>query len=222
MAENPKSQSAKSAQEFISIDSIRDGVAIMKDGGLRAVLMASSLNFALKSEDEQDAITFQYQNFLNSLDFSLQFVVHSRKLNITPYLDTLQDRIAEEPNELLKVQIEEYIDFVKSFVALSNIVAKTFYVIVPFNPSLIARSGWSRPLASLFKPPTASQKKADAQNNFSEQKAQLFQRVDEVSLGLIRIGVRTAPLNTEELVELFYGLYNPTEQAARERTTDSL
>lgn len=220
MAESKKSAQAKSAQEFIPIDSIRDGVVLMKDGGLRAVLMASSLNFALKSEDEQDAITFQYQNFLNSLDFSLQFVVHSRKLNIMPYLDMLKDRAQEEPNELLKVQIEEYIDFVKSFVELSNIVAKMFYVIVPFNPSFAAKGGLLGPLASFLRPPTATQKRGDGQNQFAEFKSQLFQRVDEVTLGLIRIGVRTVPLNTEELIELFYGLYNPTEQAAREKTSE--
>lgn len=218
MAESPKSKQAKSAQEFIPIDSIRDGVVLMKDGGLRAVLMASSLNFALKSEDEQDAITFQYQNFLNSLDFSLQFTVHSRKLNITPYLDMLREHTKEEPNELLKVQIEEYADFVKSFVELSNIVAKTFYVIVPFNPSIIVKRRLLGPLSSFLKPPTAAQKKGNEQNQFVEFKSQLFQRVDEVSLGLIRVGVRTVPLNTEELIELFYGLYNPTEQAAREKT----
>lgn len=220
MAESQKSKQAKSAQEFIPIDSIRDGVVLMKDGGLRAVLMASSLNFALKSEDEQDAITFQYQNFLNSLDFSLQFVAHSRKLNISPYLETLQDRVKEEQNELLKVQTEEYIDFVKSFVELSNIVAKMFYVVVPFNPSLVAKGGLFGPLASFLRPPTATQKKGSEQNQFTEFKSQLFQRVDEVSLGLIRIGVRTVPLNTEELIELFYGLYNPTEQAAREKTSE--
>lgn len=220
MAESKKSAQAKSAQDFINIESVRDGVIVMKDGGIRAVLMASSLNFALKSEDEQDAITFQYQNFLNSLDFSVQFVVHSRKLNISPYLDTLTDRVREEPNELLKVQIEEYVDFVKSFVELSNIVAKMFYVVVPFNPSIITRHGIMGRVMSFLKPPSASQKKAGARDQFAEFKNQLFQRVDEVSLGLIRIGVRTAPLNTEELVELFYGLYNPTEQAARERANE--
>nr|MDO8600787.1 hypothetical protein [bacterium] len=216
--ESAKSKQAKSAQDFINIDSIRDGVVVMKDGGIRAVLMASSLNFALKSEDEQDAITFQYQNFLNSLDFSVQFVTHSRKLNILPYLDTLKDRVKEEPNELLKVQTEEYVDFVKSFVELSNIVAKTFYVIVPFTSSVITRKGLMGSLTSFLKPPSASQKKINKQDQFAEFKNQLFQRVDAVSLGLVRIGVRTAPLNTEELIELFYGLYNPTEQAAREKT----
>lgn len=217
MTESKKSAQAKSAQDFINIESVRDGVVVMKDGGIRAVLMASSLNFALKSEDEQDAITFQYQNFLNSLDFSVQFVVHSRRLNISPYLDTLKDRVKEEPNELLKVQIEEYVDFVKSFVELSNIVAKMFYVIIPFNPSIITRHGIMGQVMSFLKPPSASQKKTGGQDQFAEFKNQLFQRVDEVSLGLMRVGVRTAPLNTEELIELFYGLYNPTEQAAREK-----
>ncbi|MEK7082755.1 MAG: hypothetical protein AAB972_01170, partial [Patescibacteria group bacterium] len=100
-----------SATEFLAIDTIREDVIVLKGGGLRVVLMASSLNFALKSSDEQDAITFQYQNFLNSLDFSLQFVIHSRKLNIAPYIDSLRTRQKEEDNELLKIQINEYIDF---------------------------------------------------------------------------------------------------------------
>ena len=123
-------------QDFVLIESVRDGIVVLKDGSLRAVLMASSLNFALKSEEEQDAIIFQYENFLNSLDFTLQFVVHSRRLNIQPYLDTLAARQNEETQELLRVQITEYIEFVRSFVELSEIVSKTFYIIVPFQPSV--------------------------------------------------------------------------------------
>src|SRR3989344_5877133 len=120
------SVSAKASQEFLQIAGIRDGIAIMKNGGLRAILMASSLNFALKAADEQDAITYQYQNFLNALDFSLQIVIQSRKLNILPYLELIRKAAKDETNELLKIQMEEYIDFVKTFVDLSNIVSKTF------------------------------------------------------------------------------------------------
>ena len=127
------SVSAKASQEFLQIAGIRDGIAIMKNGGLRAILMASSLNFALKAADEQDAITYQYQNFLNALDFSLQIVIQSRKLNILPYLELIRKAAKDETNELLKIQMEEYIDFVKTFVDLSNIVSKTFYVVVPLD-----------------------------------------------------------------------------------------
>src|SRR3990167_1134292 len=124
---------AQSAQEFLPIEEIRDGIVLLKDGTMKIVLMASSLNFALKSAEEQEAIVFQYQNFLNSLDFSVQFVIHSRRLNIAPYLESMRGQSREETNELLKIQIDEYIEFVKSFVDLSNIVSKTFYVTIPYD-----------------------------------------------------------------------------------------
>ena len=197
-----------SATEFLAIDTIREDVIVLKGGGLRVVLMASSLNFALKSSDEQDAITFQYQNFLNSLDFSLQFVIHSRKLNIAPYIDSLRTRQKEEDNELLKIQINEYIDFITSFVEMSNIMSKTFYVVVPFTPSILEQKGIASSLLNMFK--SAPAVSTDA-GPFEEQKNQLWQRVDAVVSGLRRIGIRSVPLNTEELIELFYGLYNPTE-----------
>ena len=196
-----------SATQFLAIDTIREDVVVLKAGGLRVILMASSLNFALKSADEQDAITFQYQNFLNSLDFSLQFVIHSRKLNIAPYIDSLRARQKEEDNELLKIQINEYIDFITSFVEMSNIMSKTFYVVIPFTPSILDQKGIASSLLSMFKStPTATDI-----GSFEEQKNQLWQRMDAVVSGLRRIGIRSVPLNTEELVELFYGLYNPTE-----------
>ena len=116
---------ALSSQKFLAIDSIRDGVVILKNGGYRSVLMVSSVNFDLKSSDEQDAILYQYQNALNSLDFSVQFIVHSRKLNIEPYLALLKEREKQEQTELVKIQISEYADFIKSLVELSNIVSKT-------------------------------------------------------------------------------------------------
>src|SRR3990170_7480717 len=130
---NKKLKSA-SAQEFVPIQEIREGIAVLKNGALRMVLMASSLNFALKSVEEQEATIFQYQNFLNSVDFSVQFFIQSRKLNITPYLDTLREAASAQPNELLKIQTNEYVEFVKNFVSSSNIVAKNFYVVVPFQP----------------------------------------------------------------------------------------
>ena len=112
------------AQQFLSVDTIREDIVILKDGGFRVVLMCSSLNFALKSADEQDAIIFQYQNFLNSLDFPVQFVIQSRRLNVSPYLESLKGRQKEEDNELLKIQIAEYVEFVKTFVDATNIMSK--------------------------------------------------------------------------------------------------
>ena len=106
---------AKTTQEFVPIKEVRDGVIIMKDGSMRAVILSSSLNFALKSGDEQQAIIYQFQNFLNSLDFSIQISIQSRELDIRPYLATLDKRYNEELNDLLKIQIKEYVGFVKNF-----------------------------------------------------------------------------------------------------------
>lgn len=204
---------ALSSQKFVAIDSIRDGIVILKNGGLRAILMASSLNFDLKAADEQDAVIFQYQNALNALDFSVQFIVHSRRLNIEPYLDTLRERHKIEQNELMKIQISQYVDFVKSLVELSNVVTKTFYVAIPFNPSVLGKSpaGFLSSVGELFGRKKNSEKKAETEKEFLEHKLQLQQRVDTVSVGLQRIGVRSVQLNTEELIELYYGLYNPME-----------
>ena len=151
---------------------------------------------------------FQYQNFLNSLDFPIQFVVHSRRLNIEPYLESLGERQKEEGNELLKVQIGEYLEFIKTFVNSSNIMSKTFYAVVPFTPAIVEQKGF---LNSALSHMGMGSKKTGGADPFEERKNQLWQRVDAVVNGLQRIGVRSAPLNTEELIELFYGLYNPTE-----------
>ena len=198
---------------FLTIEEIREDVLVLKGGlGLRAVLMASALNFALKSELEQEALTFQYENFLNALDFPLQIVVQSRHLDIRPYLETLTGRQKEETNELLKIQIGEYIEFIRTFVELTKIVSKTFFVVVPFQPSIaerhaggflkgFLRGGGEAPL------PNGGQE-------FAQYKTQLLQRVDTVTLGLRRLGLRSMQLKSDELIELFYGLYNPAESQA--------
>lgn len=202
-----------STQSFVSIKEIRDGVIVLKDGGLRAVLMVSSLNFALKSAEEQDAIILQYQNFLNSLDFSVQFFIQSRRLNIGPYLDILKERQRQETNDLLKIQEAEYIEFVKNFVESTGIVTKMFYVVVPYVPSLLPAVGGT--ISGIFDTWLGRGRKAKnaggEKGSFEENKLQLFQRADAVLQGINRMGVRAVPLNTEELIELFFGLYNPGE-----------
>lgn len=201
--------SSAAAQQFLDIETIREGVVVLKNGGLRVVLMCSSLNFALKSTEEQDAITFQYQNFLNSLDFSLQTVVHSRRFNIEPYLETLRQRQKEEANELMKIQISEYLEFIRTFSETTNIMSKTFYTVVPFNPGVSIKKGFLKDLISSAG--FGKNKNDSVEDSFTENKTQLWQRVDSVTEGLQRMSVRSVPLNTEELIELFYGLYNPTE-----------
>ena len=198
-----------SAQQFLAVDAIREDVIVLKDGSLRVVLMCSSFNFALKSSDEQDAVIFQYQNFLNALDFPLQFVVNSRRLNIEPYLESLAERQREEESELLRIQISEHIEFINPFVAAPNIMSKTFYVVVPFTPVSLRKQGIAAKTLALFG--IGRTDEAMDARIFEERKRQLWQRAGTVVEGLQRFGIRSVPLNTEELIELFYGLYNPTE-----------
>ncbi|MBI2023256.1 hypothetical protein HYT01_01685 [Candidatus Giovannonibacteria bacterium] len=200
------------SQEILNIEEIRDGVLILKDGTMRAILMASSINFALKSADEQTAIILQYQNFLNSLDFTLQFFIQSRPLNVEPYIDTLKEQEKKQTAELLRIQISEYMDFIRTFVRAANIVTKSFYIVVPFTPPMFDKpsEGVKSLFGSILKP-KKKDKRTLNDESFEEYKNQLWQRVDTVIQGIVRTGVRTVPLNTEELIELFYGLYNPGE-----------
>src|SRR3989338_6299018 len=128
---------ARASQDFVKIKEIRDGIVILKDGGLRAILMCSSINFALKSEDNQAAIISQFQNFLNSLDFSVQIVVQSRRFDVRPYIATLEEREKGQKNELLKLQTREYIGFIKKFTENTNIMNKSFFVIVPYSAAIL-------------------------------------------------------------------------------------
>lgn len=202
---------ASPSQQLLLIDTIRDGIIVTKDKGLRVVLMCSTVNFALKSSDEQNAIIYQFQNLLNGLDFPIQFIIQSRRLNISPYLETLRVRQREEDNELLKIQIAEYIEFIRTFVEMTNVMSKNFYCVVPFTAPVLEQSGFLGDALSAIG--LGQKKSADDSSGklFEQHKNQLWQRVDSVVGGLQQIGVRSVPLNTEELIELFYGLYNPTE-----------
>ena len=201
--------SSKSTQEFVPIKEIRDGVIILKDNSLRMILMASTLNFALKSEEEQSAIVLQYQNFLNSLDFPVQFFIQSRKLDIGPYLAILSEAEKSHDNELLRIQTKEYAEFVKNFVQVTNVMSKTFYITVPYtNVSIEVKKG---SFGKLFGGIAGDCKSGSMGEKFEQYKIQLQQRSDVVQQGLARAGIRVAPLNTEELIELFYELYNPGE-----------
>lgn len=199
----------RSAQEFVPIAEVRDGIIVLKGGGLRAILLASSLNFALKSEDEQNAFLMQFQNFLNSLDFSVQIFVQSRMLDIRPYIATLEEAYKRQLDDLMRIQIREYVGFIKSFTEAANIMTKNFFVVVPYSPGLapIAKGG----VASLLPWGKKKGGAEEANRTFEEQVSQLEQRVAIVQQGLIRTGVRTVQLGTEEAIELFYKLFNPGE-----------
>src|SRR3989344_2568424 len=220
LTESKKAKSARAAQDFLTLDTIRDGVVLMKDGSLRIVLMASAFNFALKAPEEQDAIISQYQNFLNSVDFPLQFMIQSRRLNIEPYVAMMREFEKAQENELLKIQTAEYIDFVKEFVELSNIMAKNFYVVVPFSPSIAEKSGLGGIFSQLFGKRTTTQTDSGA-DSFNEHRIQLLQRVDAVQLGLQRFGVRSVALKTDELIELFSGIFNLKELEKEKQSSAS-
>jgi type IV secretory pathway VirB4 component len=204
---------SKTTQEFVPIKEIRDGVIVLNDGSLRALVLASSLNFALKSTDEQNSIVYQFQNFLNSLDFSVQIFVQSKKLDIRPYIALLEGRYKEQATELMKIQTREYIEFIKTFVENSSIMTKSFFVVIPYSPTAINAS--KNPISEvkgLFGPKKkAGSAEGIAQTNveFEEYRSQLEQRVGVVEQGLTRCGIRVVELGTEEVVELFYKIFNP-------------
>ncbi len=194
-------------QQFVEIDQIKDDVVILKGGGLRAVLLVAGTNFELKSEDEQDIITGTYQSFLNALDFSIQIIVHSRKVNIDAYLEKMAKIREKESNELLRNQIDEYIQFVKSFVKENEIMTKNFFVVVPYTPGGVKEM---KKGVKKFIPFFGKNKKQNSkEEDMEHQVQQLRQRVEQVLAGLERIGLRSVQLNKEELLELYYNLYNP-------------
>lgn len=206
--------SSKPTQDFVPIKEVRDGVLILKDGSMRAILLASSLNFALKSADEQQSIIFQFQNFLNSLNFSIQIFAESRRLDIRPYIALLEGRLKEQTGDLMKIQTREYIEFIKSFTDSVNIMTKSFFIIVPYSPASVSVGGSNSTLSKL---PIIGKKRdkeetvADATSAFEENRSQLEQRVGVVDQGLVRCGIRIASLGTEEMIELFYKIFNPGE-----------
>ena len=202
-----KAKQSAATQAYLNIAEIKDGVLVLKDGSMRAVLMTSSVNFALKSAAEQDGIIYAYQRFLNSLSFPIQILVQSRRLDLDYYLEKLKRRADEQNQELVKLQILEYSEFINRLISVTNIMDKRFYVIVPFfPPGTEAVKGFGR----LFS--TGSGKKAEAKQRdetFERGKVQLMQRVEAIASGLGGLGVRAVTLNSEELVELFYSAYNP-------------
>ena len=205
---NKQKVKAQATQDFVPIKEVRDGVVILKDGSLRVLLMASSINLALKSQDEQQAVIAQFQNFLNSLEFTVEFFIQSRELDIRPYIALLQDRYAKELDELMKIQIREYMAFIKDFTERANIMTKNFFIVVPYDPALINRGGG---MLGSFLPGSSGGSAALSDEQFEQYRTQLDQRSAVIEQGLVRTGVRVVRLGTEEVIELFYKLFNPGE-----------
>ena len=204
-----KNKITSTTKEFVQIVDIRDSVLIMKNGGMKSLIEVNSMNFELKSADEQTAIIQAFQNFVNSIDFSLQIVVNSRKLDIKPYLAFIDEVIANQQNELLKIQAIEYGRLLKGLTELSNIMAKKFYIVIPFFGIETAKTkaGFFSAFKAVLTPSEFAKPITDEQ--FQEYKIQLDQRVELISGGINTMGLETKLLGDDELKNLFYSYYNP-------------
>lgn len=202
-------------KRYLDIAEIREDCVILKDGTLRAVLLVSSINFALKSEEEQNAIISAYVSFLNSLEFPLQIVVQSRKLNIENYLERLKKSEKEQTHELLRMQIADYRQYVSELVEMGDIMSKRFYIVVPYDPLSDKRKGFLVRFGEVFTPGAAVRLSAE---KFKKRRRDLMVRVEHIQMLLGSMGLTSVILDTQSLIELYYNIYNPeiaeTEKAA--------
>ena len=195
------------SQRYLDIAEIKDDVVIMKDGTIRSVLLVSSINFSLKNVDEQNAIVQAYMGFLNSIDFPLQIVIQSRRMNIDSYLASLKQAELTQANELLRGQIADYREYVRQLVQLGDIMQKRFYVVVPLDPAVTPtkRNFFTR-LQEILTPSGLIRV---SESRFVEQKKSLMLRVNSVVGGLSAMSLNAVPLDTQSLIELYYTVYNP-------------
>jgi hypothetical protein len=204
-----KGSSAASTQLYMNIAEIKDDVVILKNGGVRAILQTNSVNFNLKSEEEQNAIIYAYQSFLNSLNFPIQIVIRSRKLDIDKYIENVKEIGDGHQNQLLKKQTGQYCEYIQKLVEYADIMEKSFYVVVPFSPY----RSQNKNMFSKFIERISASDSIDAikqrHREFDELKKELSQRVSTVKSGLEACHLRVAQLTTHQLIELFYQIYNP-------------
>jgi hypothetical protein len=199
----------QATQQFLEVQDIREGILHLKNNSIRGILMVSSINFALKSEDEQTAIIYAFQNFINSLDFFCQIVIQSRNINITPYLDSLKDLEERQTNDLLRRQTASYREFIKNMVIGDMVMTKNFYVVVPYN--LMEIFG-VKAASKTFGLGGAQQKsKPMTDDEFQRCKTQLWQRMEYLAMGLRRCGLEAVPLTTPEMIELFWSIHHPDQ-----------
>lgn len=195
-----------STQQYLDIAEIRDDTVVLRDGTLRAVILVSSINFALKSEDEQNAIISAYVSFLNNIDFTIQIVIQSRELNIEHYLESLKQKEKEQTNELLKMQTAEYIQYINELISISRIMNKRFYVVVPYNPLSDKQKSFFSNFLDIFKPASLIKMKDE---KFIRRRKELAFRIDNIMSGLGSVGLNSVQLDTQSLIELYYNTYNP-------------
>lgn len=205
----PKSN-PNSTQNTLLISEIRDGIVIMNDGSFRSVVMLKSINFDLMSPQEREGVEYAYQGFLNSLYFPVQITVRSNKVDLGPYLDKLDKIRAEHDNMLLALLMEDYIGFMADLAAQTNIMDKKFYLVIPFFPTVDAQKAVTA--SKSFFANAFGKKEQVVTINEAEleaAKTELRNRVQSVLNGLLQCGVQGLPLDTQELIELYYDTYNP-------------
>ncbi len=198
-------QSSKTTQSFLRISEIKNDTVVLDDGSLRAVIAVSSTNFDLKSQDEQNSIIFNFQRFLNSLDFSIQILMQSRKMEIGGYIDKLKKIAQKQTNELLRVQTTEYTEFISRLIENASIMNKSFYIVVPLGESILPKT---RGFFSRFFGGGKAKETAERIENFEKAKEKLDTRVLEIVSNLSGIGIRGIRLTTEEIIQLYYNSYN--------------
>jgi len=195
-----------STQQFLDIAEIREDVVVMKDGTMRVILLVSSINFSLKSEDEQEAIIQGYISFLNSLESPVQILIQSRKLDIDNYLSRLKEQEKTQTNDLLRNQSADYRQFVKELVELGEIMQKKFFVVVPYNPASSKRKGFFARMSEVLSPLVSARLREE---QFRQRKKDLMIKVDNVRASLNSMSLLSAMLDTQSLIELYYTAYNP-------------
>ncbi len=191
-----KSNQKASARQQIDIREVKDGVLVLPNNRYRAILQVSPVNFELKSEDEQDAIIDTYESFLNSVGVPLQVLIRIREIDMDAYLDELNGRLQDEPVPIYKQQLQNYDEFIRSLIKTNKILARHFYVIVPYN--------------------------ADGKTDFELVKEQISQTLDIVQKGLARLGMHSRELSSLEVLDLFYSFYNPTQAKIQPLTDKAL
>jgi len=201
-----KNKISVSTQQYLNIAEIKDNTVVMKDGTLRAVLLVSSINFALKSEDEQNAVIDSYARFLNNISFPLQIVIQSRELDIDSYIEYLKSKEKEQTNKLLKAQTGDYIDYIQELISLGKIMNKRFYVVVPYDPLTDKHKNFFSLVSDALRPATIIKLK---EKTFRAYQEMLERRIDSIVGGLESMGVAVARLDTQSLIELYYKTYNP-------------
>ena len=206
MKKTTPSTAGPATQRFLDIAEIRDDIVILKDGTARAVMLVSSINFALKSRDEQEAIVQGYMTFLNTLEFPIQIVIQSRKMNIDAYMEALAVQEKTMDNDLLRAQIVEYRGFVQELVQLGEIMQKRFYVVVPYDPVNNKQKNFFQRFSEVLSPTVAAKMNA---KQLEDRKEQLSRRCSSVSGQLQSLSLQVVRLDTQSLIELYYDVYNP-------------